>query len=209
MTLSNELERIFEADRMLRSAERKLLRNLSAKPLITLLEEATMEALQMSERTEATMRLERLADLCAQVPGPKMTDAMIAILNDPEPRVRVAAGEALTDVAYERYAEVARGIERALDAGLSGPAMSELPWILAEVAEPSALLLIRRFLAHPDPDVVAAAIESLVQLGDPSAIEDLAPFVDDRRLVIIDDFEEETRTTLGELAQDALALLGE
>ncbi len=208
MTLSTELEQIFDADRMLRSAERKLLKRLSSKPLIALLEAATEEALQMSDRTEATMRLERLADLCAQVPGPKMTDTMIAILNDPEPRVRVAAGEALTDVAYERYAEVARGIERALDADLSGPAMSELPWILAEVAEPSALLLIRRFLAHSDPEVIAAAIESLVQLGDPAALEDLSLFVDDRRPVIIDDFEEETRTTLGELANDALALLG-
>jgi len=208
MTLSTELERIFDADRMLRSAERKLLEQPSSKPLIALLEAATQEALQMADRSEATMRLERLADLCAQVPGPKMTDAMIAILNDPEPRVRVAAGEALTDVAYERYAEVARGIERALDAGLSGPAMAELPWILAEVAEPSALLLIRRFLQHSDPDVIAAAIESLVQLGDPAGIEDLSRFVDDGRPVIIDDFEEETRTSLGELARDALALLG-
>lgn len=154
------------------------------------------------------MRLERLSDLCAQVPGPRMTDAMIAILNDPEPRVRVAAGEALTDVAYERYAEVARGIERVLDAELSGPAMAELPWILAEVGEPSALLLIRRFLDHRDPDVIAAAIESLVQLGDPEAIDDLKRFVDDPRQVIIDDFEEETRTTLGGLARDAALLLG-
>ncbi|MBW2718938.1 MAG: hypothetical protein JRD94_10415, partial [Deltaproteobacteria bacterium] len=102
------------------------------------------------------MRLERLADLCAQVPGPRMTDALIAILNDAEPRVRVAAGEALRDLGYERYAELARGIERALDRNADGVAMSELPWVLAEIAEPSALALIRRFLDHSSPDVAAA-----------------------------------------------------
>ena len=54
------------------------------------------------------MRLERLADLCAQVPGPEMTDALIDIMDYGKPPVRIAAGEALLDVAYEYYAEVAR-----------------------------------------------------------------------------------------------------
>jgi HEAT repeat protein len=137
-----------------------------------------------------------------------MTDALIAILGDTEPRVRVAAGEALRDVGYERYAEVARGIERALDRDADGPAMSELPWILAEIAEPSALPLIRRFLSHPNPEVIAAAIEALAQLQEPDAISDLEPFVDDPREVIIEDFEHETKTTLAELAREALDMLG-
>ena len=154
------------------------------------------------------MRLERLADLCAQLPGPRMTDALIAILNDGEPRVRVAAGEALRDLGYERYAEVARGIERALDRHADGLAMSELPWVLAEIAEPSALPLIRRFLDHPNADVVAAAIEALAQLADPGALSDLERFVGDSRVVTIEDFEDETKTTLGELAEDALEMLG-
>lgn len=154
------------------------------------------------------MRLERLADLCAQVPGPRMTDALIAILNDGEPRVRVAAGEALRDLGYERYAEVARGIERALDRTADGIAMSELPWVLAEISEPSALPLIRRFLDHPSADVVAAAIEALAQLQDPDALADLERFVGDTRVVISEDFADETKTTLGELAADALDMLG-
>jgi HEAT repeat protein len=129
-------------------------------------------------------------------------------LNDGEPRVRVAAGEALRDLGYERYAEVARGIERALDRNASGLAMSELPWVLAEIAEPSALPLVRRFLDHPSSDVVAAAIEALAQLRDPEAVADLERFVADSRIVTIEDFEDETKTTLGELAKDALQMLG-
>ncbi len=208
MSLSDELHRMFDADRALREAESVLLRKRSSAELVAILERETRKALQMKDRAEAAMRLERLSDLCAQVPGPRMTDALIAILGYREPRVRVAAGEALRDVGYERYAEVARGIERALDAGKDDPAMCELPWILAEIGEPSALPLIRRFLEHPNPDVIAAAIEAAAQLQDPDAIEDLEPFLGDVRQVIIEDFEEETKTTLGELAAEALEMLG-
>jgi len=208
MSLPDELQRIFDADRVLQEAESVLLRKKGSDELIALLERETEIALQMDDRGEGTMRLERLADLCAQVPGPRMTDALIAILNDGEPRVRVAAGEALRDLGYERYAEVARGIERALDRNAEGLGMSELPWVLAEIAEPSALPLIRRFLDHPTADVVAAAIESLAQLDDPEAVSDLERFVDDSRIVVMEDFEDETKTTVGELAKEALEMLG-
>jgi HEAT repeat protein len=208
MSLPDELQRIFDADRVLQEAESVLLRKKSLDELIALLGRETETALQMEDRKEGTMRLERLADLCAQVPGPRMTDALIAILNDAEPRVRVAAGEALRDLGYERYAELARGIERALDRNADGVAMSELPWVLAEIAEPSALALIRRFLDHSSPDVAAAAIEALAQLADPEALADLERFVGDSRVVLIEDFEDETKTTLGELAEEALEMLG-
>jgi HEAT repeat protein len=207
MSLPDELQRIFDADRALREAESALLRKKGSAELTSLLERETQLALRLEDRREGAMRLERLADLCAQVPGPQMTDTLIAILNDAEPRVRVAAGEALRDLGYERYAEVARGIERALESGAVGLAMSELPWVLAEIAEPSALPLLRRFLDHRSADVVAAAIEALAQLQDPDAIPDLERFLGDSRMVVIEDFEDETKTTLGELAADALEML--
>jgi hypothetical protein len=208
MSLSDQLQRIFDADRTLREAEKQLLRKQRTDEIAALLTAETTKALTMEDRQEGSMRLERLADLCAQVPGPAMADALIAILNDGEPRVRVAAGEALRDVGYERYAEVARAIERAIDRGEAGMAMSELPWVLAEIGEPSALPLIRRFLDHPHPDVIAAAIEALSQLGEPDASRDLKRFLGDPRSVIIEDFEDETKTTLGDLAEDALRELG-
>lgn len=207
MSLPDELQRIFDSDRVLRQAESELLRNKGSDELVAFLERETENALRMEDRKEGAMRLERLADLCAQVPGPRMTDALIAILNDREPRVRVAAGEALRDLGYERYAEVARGIERALSRNADGLSMSELPWVLAEIAEPSALPLIRRFLDHPSPDVIAAAIEALAQLRDPDSISALERFMSDPRVVTIEDFEDETKTTLGELAADALEIL--
>lgn len=196
------LAAVFEADRQLRQAEADLLAAPSAV-VEDLLAAAVQQAKAMSDRSEAVMRLERLADLCAQVPGPRMADALIAILDDGEASARVAAGEAILDVAYERYAEVARAIERRLQSQAEGPALSELPWILAEVGEPSALGLLQRFLQHADAEVVAAALEALVRLGDPQAIEIIAPLCDDERQTRVDDLENAT-FTLGELASDAI-----
>ncbi len=199
---SLQLEKIFKLDRELRSLEADLLSKRDGKELRDLLVRAVEDASGLPDREEGRMRLERLADLCAQLQGPEMVDALVTILNAEIPAVRVIAGEALLDLAYERYAEVAKGIERALNKGLSGPAMMELPWLIAEVAEPSAISLIRSFLKHEDPDVVAAAMEALVHLGDPEAVRDIEPFVQDRRTVRLEDLEDVN--TLGELAVQAL-----
>ena len=203
MSTAALLQQIFDADRSLRKNEAALLKEHSQDDLVSELSAAVEEACAMRDRAEATMRLERLSDLCAQVPGAEMVDALIAILNDDEPRVRVAAGEAIRDVGYERYAEVARGVERALEQGLSGPAMGELPWVIAEIGEPSAFVLIRRFLEHADGEVVAGAIEALVHLGDPDAVATLERLVADSRPVQIDDADEPA--TIGELASEAIA----
>lgn len=207
MATTSPLETIFDADRALRDAEAALLAN-PADSLPALLSDAVDEALALDDRKEGGMRLERLADLCAQVPGPAMADALLRILDDDDPAVRVAAGEALRDVGFERYVEVAHAVERALEAGGSGPALAEVPWILVEIGEPSALRLIRTLLGHEDPHVIASSIESLAELGESEAIEALAAFVDDDREVTLEDLEEETVATIGELALAAIEALG-
>lgn len=199
------LRSIFAADRDGRRAEDALLAN---KPnvVIRALRQAVADAIALCDRDEAEMRLIRLSDLCAQLPGPEMVDALIDILDEEEPPVRVAAAEALLDVAYSRYAEVARSIERALDGGRRGPVMAELPAVLAEVGEPSALPLLKRFLDHAEADAVAAAIESMSTLGDPAAVEVLRPLVDDKRRVEFPEFEDETGTTIGQLAREVIEM---
>jgi HEAT repeat protein len=136
-----------------------------------------------------------------------MTDALLAILDDDSPSVRVHAAEALADVGFERYAEVARGVERALQAGTQVNALSELPWVLIELGEPSARKLIASFLAHPEPDVIGSAIEALAELGDPASVKDLEPFMKDEREVEVDTEEGDERVTLAELASEAIDAL--
>lgn len=201
------LQDIFDADRNLRKAERSLINECTETDIRKVLEMATEEALAHEDPSEASMRLERLSDLCAQITGPTMIDTLIKILNHQEARVRVSAGEALTDVAYERYAEVAHAIDRALEQKLPGPALRELPWILCEIGEPSAPAQIARFLESQDPDTVASAIEALTQLGEAQATRYLVPLSEDTRGVVIEEFEENIQTTIGELAQEAIAFL--
>jgi HEAT repeat protein len=206
MSPERELEAMFQADRELRAAESRLLEHGDREAVEEAIARAVEGAAAAGSPAESAARLIRLADLCAELPGPRMADTLVRILNDEEPAVRVAAGEALLDVGYERYAEVARAIERALDAPLRGPALSELPWIVAEIGEPSALKLVKRFLDHPDPEVIAAGIEALAELGDPAAIPALSRFEDDGRTVALEDLEDEAipPATLGELARDCV-----
>jgi HEAT repeat protein len=206
MTLKDNLAKLFDADRSLRAAEQDLLSKDPGK-LVELLAGATQDALALSDDQEAGMRLERLADLCAQVEGPEMVDTLIAILGSELPSVRVQAAEALVDVAFERYAEVARGVERALAGKAQGPSMQELPWVIVEVAEPSAIGLIKGFLTHDDVEVVASAVEALASLGNPAAAQELRFLSDDPRPVELDEYDGEVSATLGELVSEAIVAL--
>ena len=207
MSAKQLLEALFEADRKLRDAEELLFAQADTEELSKALERATDVALGMTDQREAVAQLVRLSDLCAQVQGARMADALVRILNHDEPEVRLAAGEALRDFAYDRYAEVARALERALEKELEGPALEEIPWILAEVAEPSALPLIGRCLSHKSAEVVASAIEALAELGDPEAEPLLKKLVKDKRVVSLEEGGASYSTTLGELAAEAIAEL--
>ncbi|MDD9947703.1 MAG: hypothetical protein OXU20_42070 [Myxococcales bacterium] len=201
MTIKDHLTAIFDADRTMRAAERQLLEAEAGK-LEEQLTAAVEEAKGLSDDSEQSMRLERLADLCAQVPGPNMADTLIRILDCEAPNIRVAAAEALVDVAFERYAEVARAAERHLERGQEGPAMGELPWVIAEIAEPSAVSLIARFLKLQDSTLVASALEALAALGDPAALPHIEPLTDDGRAVALDEYDGDVTATIGELATE-------
>lgn len=206
-SLKPTLAAIFDAERTLREQERALLEAEPAQ-LRVLLIGAVEEAKTLGDRREAVLRLERLADLCAQVEGPEMVDALIVILDDDAPSVRVQAAEALVDVGFERYAELARGIERAVAEGTRRTALQELPWVLVEIAEPSARGLITRLLRHEDVEVVASAVEALAELGDKAAIADLEPLLDDERPIELDDDDgDEAMATLGDLVEESIAAL--
>jgi len=200
------LESVFDADRALRASEDEFLEAGETPVLAKLLKESVREALALEDRDEQELRLMRLADLCAQVQGPETVDALLAILDHEEPAVRNEAGECLLHVAFERFKEVANGVERLLDRGHDGGAMEELPFVLTEVRDPDPLPLVLRFLAHPRGEVVAAAIEALASYGDPTAIRHLEKLVDDPREVTMPELDD-TTATVGDLAADAIAEL--
>jgi HEAT repeat protein len=209
MSVKQLLDALFDADRKVRESEAVLFAESDEEELSKSLERATEAALALSDAQEAQGRLIRLSDLCAQVQGARMASTLLRILNHESAEVRVAAGEALRDFAYDRYAEVARAIEQACDDQLQGPALSEVPWILTEIGEPSALPLIGRCLAHTDPEVVASAIEALAELGDPDAVPMLKPLTKDKRVVELSEGDTSYSTSIAELAEEAVAELSE
>jgi HEAT repeat protein len=208
--LAITLKALFDAERAVREAQDELV---AADPalLIPLLERSTREALDLDEldEDESSLRLVRLAALLGEMQGDRVVDLLIDILGCDEPDARQAAGEALTGLAWDRFKEVALGIERALERLPDGnPALAELPYLLAELPEPGAIKLIGRFLSHRDPDAVAAAVEALVETGDRTLLPMLDPLAaDTRKVQLEDEGGTQGQATIAELVAEARALL--
>jgi HEAT repeat protein len=194
---------------------RDLAEDIASGPpdlVLAVLIDAIDGARKVSDDKTRVVQLESMAKILGEVGGPGAVDALIDILGSEEPEARHAAGIVLEDMSFERFKEVALGIERAL---VKLPpdhlALSELPYILIEVPEPGVAKLIHRFLEHPNEEVVAAGIEACVELGDPSSAAKLARLERDTRLVELDDGESDRNTdssvTIGELAKEARLLL--
>jgi len=207
MEIDAALEKVFEADAALRAAEAQLLGTRDRATLQRALARR-VDAERGRKGPEAAGRLVRLADLCAQACAPATLDALVRILDHQDPQVRVAAGEALVDIGIDRFQDVKGAVERAIADRSLGPALEELPFVLAELGDPPSVALVARFLELESPQAVAAGIEALAAIGDPAAIAHLRKLSQDAREVTIE--EEgvgELRMTIGELSQDAIAEL--
>jgi len=201
-SISSKLTALFDAERTVRTTHAALLRENQAG-LVEALTASVNEAMGLDDRGESSLRLVRAAELLSDIEGAQAVDLLIAILGNGEPEARHAAGEALEGVAFDRFKEVALGVERALTNLESGnAALTELPYMLAQIPEPGVIKLLGRFLKHQDPEAVAAAIEALVECGDPATVSLLAPLEKDSRSVQIEE-DDEARVTLGELAKEA------
>lgn len=208
-TVEKTLQALFDAERSAREHHSALRGEGDAK-LVPVLAKATAEALKLEDEDEGSLRLIRIALLLGDLEGDKVVDLLIDILGGPSPEARIAAGEGLEGLAFDRFKEVALGIERALERLPKGsPALGELPFLLAEVGEPGCAKLLGRFLQNEDAEVVASAIEAMAELGDPAAIPLLAKLEKDGRQVQLDDEEGGERVSIADLAHEAKEILAE
>jgi hypothetical protein len=67
--------------------------------------------------------------------------------------------------------------------------------------------VLAQFFKHPNPEVVASAIEAAVELGESSLLPDLQKLKSDKRNVQLPD--DETQSSIGLLASEAIHLLRE
>ena len=205
------LAALFDAEREARRIHDELAARGRAGELDELLSAVrgvVAESAQL-EAPEATLRLVCVARLLGEFDGPGIADGLIEVLNSDHAEVRHEAGEQLQGMACDRFSDVAKAATRAID-GLDpgSPALAELPYVLAEIPEPGVIAILRQFLAHQDADAVAAAIESLAEVGDEGAVELLRKLEGDRRVSAVgDEGEAESEVTIGELASEAIELL--
>jgi hypothetical protein len=204
------LSELFQAQRK----TRHLAEEIAAGPteiVLLVLADAIAGARAHRKEEDRVLELESISQILGQLPGPRAVDALVDILGSEESAARHAAGLVLEEIAYERFKEVALGIERALEKLPNDHlALTELPYLLIEIPEPGALKLVHRFLEHPNEEVVAAAIEAAVEIGDPASAQKLARLEKDARLVELDEEEEtggEASVTIGELAKEARLML--
>jgi len=199
---------LYDAERAARDAHDELAQEDPAR-VLPALERACREALALEDEEESSLRLSCLSELLGELEGPRVVDLLIDILGCQDGEARRTAGEALSGLAFDRFKEVALGVERALVRLPDGnPALAELPYLLAEIPEPGVTRLLAEFLGHRDPDAVASAIEALVEIGDPSALPLLEPLAGDaRRVELEDEGGTEGDASIGELVSEARALL--
>ncbi len=205
---ASRLNDLFEAERAVRQAQADLA-DVAPAELLALLRATIAAADADEDRDDAAMRMARAAELLGEIDGAEAVDLLIDVLASEEPEARLAAGETLEERAFSRFKEVALGVERALARlSVGSPALSELPYLLAEVPEPGVLPLLGRFLAHADADAVACAIEALSEVGDPAARAMLRERLADKRTVELgDESGDDATVTIGELAREAISLL--
>lgn len=201
------LERLFEAERRVRQLHREAGRSDSTT-LVTSARRAIAAARGLDgEAAEA--QLVCVARLLGDQSSSAAADGLIEVLASPVVGARVEAGEQLLGLAEDDFPRLAAAIGRALESMPSGsPALVELAYLLAETQHDGAAELLATMLEHPDGDVVGAAIDALVAIGDPAVIDWVAPLEQDpRRCEVLGDGEESLEATVGDLARQARELL--
>jgi len=209
--IESALTNLFQAQRTARRLAQDIAQS-TPELVMGVLTEAIAAARSKKEEDERILELECVAQILGQLKGPAAVDALVEILGSEEPQARHTAGLMLEDIAFERFKEVALGIERALDRlPPDHLALAELPYVLVEIPEPEVPKLLHRFLDHPNEEVVAAGIEACVELGDPVSVSKLSRLEKDTRLVELEEEEDDGghdgSVTIGELAKEARLML--
>ncbi len=210
-SLDTSLTKLFDAERQVRKIH-DAIAEAPQEAALEALSSALTIALKESDEEESSLRLVRIAQLLGEFEGARSIDMLIDVLASDHPEARDTAGEQLETLGFDRFKEVAKGVERALlRLPVGSPALPELPYVFAEIPEPGVAKLLEQFLKHEDADAVAAAIEVAVEMGDPSFARHLEALRDDRRVVELADeaSDDGSEVTIGELALEAIDLLGD
>ena len=205
------IETLYNVERTFRGKLRSL-RQVPQHKLADALSEHVQEALKATQPRERDAKLSALLRVLEDMGGPRAIDLIIDMLGSESDEANHRASQLLEDLADERLVDLSDAIIRAtkrLPAGHS--ALTELPFIVYNLRDVDRLPLLKPFLHVHDPEPVVAAIEAIAEMMDPFAISMLEGFVDDGRVVLVDDGPGEApeQQTVGQIAREAIGTLRE
>ncbi len=160
----------------------------------------------VGEKDDPPLPLIHTAEMLIDLATPKAAKLLGQGLCHPSLEIRILSGNALMHLAEEGLRAIQPAVDFVLEKG--GVGAEEMPFILAEVDDAEVPRLLARFLASAEADVVASALEAVVECGDPESVADVEKLVGDSREVLVEEGEAE-KTTIGQLAEDARDLLSE
>lgn len=156
---------------------------------------------------EISVRLIRTAEMLIGLGTPKVVSLLAKGLDHDNLDVRMLSGDVLMHLAEDGLDTIMPAVDAVLKT--AGVGAEEMPFVLAELDEPEVPRLLERFLQSANPNVVAAALEALVECGDEDALPAVEKLLDDDREVTVEDGPDDDVTTVGQLAKDAMDLLSE
>ncbi len=156
---------------------------------------------------DVPITLVRTAEMLVGVNTEGAVSTLCIGLGSENATVRMLCGDALVHAAEDDLELIKPAIDEVLKKG--GTAAEEMPFVLLEVDDPEIPHLLEKFLKSSEAEVVAAAIEAVIEVGDPDSEKALKALVNDKREVALDEGSDDETTTIGQLAKDAIAMLSE
>jgi len=205
------LKIIVEKDREAEILQEELLSRPRAEVMSVTNELFESEIKAAGPNDALSPELLRTLNLLSFLGGADAMESLMKGLNHANPEIRLAAGEALLDLAVEDFEVLRPAVEKVLKAEESWAlALEEIPYLLSEIDEPGVLDLLHTFLKIKDPMPVVAAIEVLTEIGNVTSKAEIRRLAKDPREVWIEGNEEaEEKVALGQIACEALEIMGE
>jgi hypothetical protein len=209
MNIEQELRKLVDLERTLRATHRAIL-EVPAKQVVASLQGATGKTAALSPE-DRICELVPMATLAGLLDVAESIDVLLPMLSVAEPEVRLTAGEAMLALMESRFSDVEARLEKLLPKLSPGDlALVEVPYILGETGAPECLGLLDLLLKNKDTEAVVAAIEAMVEIGDPAAIPMLRRLEKDGRMAMVESDEgEDESVAIGALASEACELLEE
>jgi HEAT repeat protein len=201
------IEEIFELDEQVTRLKEKL-KEYPEGEQAELLTNLFCSALDnIGEVDQLSLKFVRVVELMGDLDGASLIRVLSRGLDHPNVDVRLSCAETLLHLAEDDLEQISPAIDEAL--GKGGLMAQEVLYLLAELDDPNVPRVIERFLELGDAQIVALAIDALVEIGDLTSIDALKKLSGDKRRVVVDEEESESqiKVEIGQLAREAIGLL--